>query len=57
MKSLPYHPQPPLPAAALEALATVRLKYSSAESVLNVLWLYSEVFCGVFGDPQNGGYE
>lgn len=34
-----------------------RLQYTTPYAVYNVLWLWSNSYCGVFGDGPNGSYE
>jgi hypothetical protein len=45
------------PEGLLRKLESLRLKYTDAKFLYDVVWLWGEIYCGVFGDGPNGAYE
>ena len=50
-------PCKPLPDGLLGKLETKNLRYTSPRFLYHCVWLWSETYCGVFGDGPNGSYE
>ncbi len=48
---------PKLPQALLEKLPTLKLEYATPKTVFHFVSLWDDLFCGVFGDGDNGAYE